>query len=351
MKTILNVALILMASPVFVCCDDHAKPVPSKWVHEGRLVVTQYNFSVGSPDPDSQWCYLDLPSIQGFKTTGFVVDSSANERFLVVVWESSSEGRLDDPSNKERFVERLRSGLPKGWAAIGEPQIEPTDVPVSGSSKVRTAIRLPGDGGLVYAYQYAVMGKRTYMLITYSSEPSEPPEFSRFVKSFAVLSSNALPPSSPLPGIFLLWALWGAIVDWRYKNRGGLRPDWDERKPYLIAAGVCLGLMVLAGVRGGTAETEGYLTAFFGTLLFALWEYGRWRIRRKNPVIAAPATQRTAENPDKSAETGSLQVPQGHVNLPGTQRCAVCGLTVLPTGDGRCPSCQRPIALTGSRLD
>jgi hypothetical protein len=108
-------------------------------------------------------------------------------------------------------------------------------------------------------------------------------------------------------GIFLVLAICGAILDRKYKERGGLKPDWSERRPYLIAGGVCLGLMVFLGIRGGTAEAEADLAVFFGTLVFGLWEFGRWRIRRKNPVIAAITTGCTVENPVGSTEITSSE--------------------------------------------
>ena len=289
MKTLPCVALILLTSSCFLFCEDAGKPVPSDWIHEGRLVVPPYNFSVGSPNPNSQWSYLDLPSIQGFSTTGFVVSSSSNERFVVIVWETGSNIRLDDPANKKSFIDNMHSSLPKGWSAVGDPTIKPTDVPMTGSWKTKTAIRLPEDGGIVYAYQYAVIGKRTYMLITYSPDPTEPVAFSQFAASFAVLSSNALPPPPQnYSGIFILWALWGAIVDWRYIRRGGIKPNKNDKLGVLAAIGLCIAVIVFVGIRGASAESIGSMTGLFLTLIFSLWEFARWRIRRKNPLPKIP---------------------------------------------------------------
>jgi drug/metabolite transporter (DMT)-like permease len=85
-------------------------------------------------------------------------------------------------------------------------------------------------------------------------------------------------------GLFLLWAFWGAIVDWRYKRRGGVRPTTKDRVLFLICFGVCLGGVLLLGYRGASADALGSLSGFLTIVLLSAWELGRWRIRRKHPV-------------------------------------------------------------------
>lgn len=85
---------------------------------------------------------------------------------------------------------------------------------------------------------------------------------------------------SPFNGIFLLWALWGAIVDWRYKRRGGVKPTTRDRLLFVVGVGICLAILVSLGLGGARAESLGSLAGFFTIAVFALWELGRWRVRR-----------------------------------------------------------------------
>ena len=185
--------------------------------------------------------------------------------------------------SRKSFVDHMKS-LPKDWIIVGDPEIERSDVPMSGSWKTRATIRLPANGGLLYAYQYGITGARTYMLMTYSRAPDEPLEFTRFAKSFSVISSNVNTQPPNVSGIFILWAVWGAIVDWRYIRRGGLNPSRNDKLSVLAAIGLCIGAMVLLGVLGATAEAEGRLASMGVTVVFGLWEFSRWRVRRKNPL-------------------------------------------------------------------
>lgn len=91
-------------------------------------------------------------------------------------------------------------------------------------------------------------------------------------------------PASPLNGIFLLWGLWGAIVDWRYKRRGGLKPTTRDRLLFVVGVGICFAILVWLGLSGARAESLGSLAGFFTIAVFALWELGRWRIRRGHPL-------------------------------------------------------------------
>jgi len=284
----LAVALIL-GNAGRVACQTASKPIPDQWLRDGHLVVPEFNFSVDSPNPESRWSYRELPDIQGFKTTAFVVDASHDENYSVIVWESGSSGRMDDPASKKRFVDHMQKALPKDWQAADNPHIELTAVPMSGSWKVKTTIRRPADDSLLYSYLYVVTGKRTYMFITYSREETEPLQFSRFVASFALLSpsANALTTASPensTSGLLMILAIVGAVIDWRYKRRGGVKPTKKDRLYFLAAVLLCGMTVGGLGIGGASAEALGSLTGFLTVLLFALWELGRWGIRRKYPV-------------------------------------------------------------------
>src|SRR5436190_23438091 len=103
MSPMFGLAILLLTSPCLLFCQDAGKPVPAEWLHDGRLDVPDFNFSIGSPNPDSHWTYLKLRSIQGFDATGFIVELPSKERFVVIVWSRSGIDRLDDPASRKKF--------------------------------------------------------------------------------------------------------------------------------------------------------------------------------------------------------------------------------------------------------
>jgi hypothetical protein len=54
-------------------------------------------------------------------------------------------------------------------------------------------------------------GKKGYMLAQYTQEPTLPPAFVEFVKSFELLSpeQNTAAAQQNITGVFSLWAIWG----------------------------------------------------------------------------------------------------------------------------------------------
>jgi hypothetical protein len=84
--------------------------------------------------------------------------------------------------------------------------------------------------------------------------------------------------------ILLILAIAGAVADWKYKKRGGTPSTFKDRLYFGIACGLCAAMFVILAISGGGAEAAGSLAALVGALLFVLWEAGRWRTRRKNPL-------------------------------------------------------------------
>jgi hypothetical protein len=67
----------------------------------------------------------------------------------------------------------------------------------------------------------------------------------------------------------------GAVFDWRYKRRGGLKPIKNDRVYFFVAVLFAAMLVILLGIRGSGAEALGLTSAFLTVLLLALWEIGR----------------------------------------------------------------------------
>jgi hypothetical protein len=66
-------SLLLFAS-VSLISHPGTKPVPAKWLHDGRLVVPELNFSISSPNSQAKWLYTgDSSKVDGNRSTAFIV--------------------------------------------------------------------------------------------------------------------------------------------------------------------------------------------------------------------------------------------------------------------------------------
>jgi hypothetical protein len=188
LSTLVAVLMVPIIFPLVFSGQGDGTPVPTELLHNGRLIVPELNFAVGSTDTGSHWSMKALKT-QGAKTTAFSVDSSADEQFTVIVSETGTTGGLGSPSQKKAFVEHMQKSLPAGWRVDPNPTIEETSVPLNGSWKIRATLYLPNDS-VLYAYMYSTSGRYTYMMMDYSPAPTEPASFKRFVSTFAVLKST-----------------------------------------------------------------------------------------------------------------------------------------------------------------
>jgi hypothetical protein len=91
--------------------------------------------------------------------------------------------------------------------------------------------------------------------------------------------------ASSNPGTFflLVLAVWGAISDNRYTAKGGKRA---RKGSALALAAAILVLLIIFGLNGASAESVGALAGLLFVLGFAVYELGRWFVRRKNPPPA-----------------------------------------------------------------
>jgi len=280
MKTLLKITVVVLTIPFSLICQPGTKPVPTKWLNDGRLIVPELNFSINSPTSDAKWSYTgDLPKVNGNGSTAFVVELGDRSKFVVNVFENSS--KMESTSG-DQFIIGMRKTFPKDWQ-IQDSRFEVSDVPLKDSRRFKVTIGLP-NGSTYYAYGYIVSGNRSYQTITFSPSPTEPVLFTQFAQSFTLLQASANASLPNFSGIFLLWAVWGAIANWRYVKRGGVRATRRDKFWGLAAVGLGLAVIVFFGARGASAESVGSMTATVGALIFLLWEFSRWRVRRKNPL-------------------------------------------------------------------
>jgi hypothetical protein len=284
MKRLFSIAIAVLSVQFCLPGQPGTMPVPAKWLRDGRLDVPELNFSIASPSPDAKWSYRDdLPKkVDGSGSTAFLVGAGDGSNYVVMVLENSTKM---DSTDTGPFIAGMQKTLPKDWE-IRDARLEASDVPAAGSSKFKVAIGLP-NGSAYYAYGYVVSGNRSYQTMTFSRSSDEPPAFTRFARSFALLHPIANQPLPNFSGIFLLLAVWGAIVDWRYRRRGGVKAGRSAKMFGLAAVGLGLAVLVFLGAWGASAYYLGSATATIGALLFFLWELARWRVRRKNPVPVA----------------------------------------------------------------
>jgi drug/metabolite transporter (DMT)-like permease len=85
-------------------------------------------------------------------------------------------------------------------------------------------------------------------------------------------------------GFIFFVSVFAAMIDWRYKRRGGKKPSARDRWMFCAACVFCIICVAVFGFMGASPEGMGLLTTNILILLFAVWEFGRWRIRRKNPL-------------------------------------------------------------------
>jgi drug/metabolite transporter (DMT)-like permease len=104
----------------------------------------------------------------------------------------------------------------------------------------------------------------------------------------SLLESQNSGPPNPTTGILLIIAIIGAVIDSRYKRKGGMRSSERDRILFAIAVGLVVAMFVTLAILGADSFTIGYVLPDIAILLFALWEVGRWRTRRKNPLPKLP---------------------------------------------------------------
>jgi hypothetical protein len=108
---------------------------------------------------------------------------------------------------------------------------------------------------------------------------------------------TGVPASNPLPLIMLLFAVLAALTDWSYKRKGGKKPSRRNRILFRTILSLVVALFVIVLILSESHPAEAEEISVGGTaaivrvviLLFGVWEFSRWMVRRKNPLTKPPA--------------------------------------------------------------
>src|SRR5258705_10424266 len=85
-------------------------------------------------------------------------------------------------------------------------------------------------------------------------------------------------------GLLLVVAIVAAIRDHQFLRRGGARSTRKDKILFGTAIGACIAALVFFGLLGASPESLGAAIVDLAIMLFALWEFGRWRARRTRPI-------------------------------------------------------------------
>lgn len=253
---------LLLAVELIAFAQQSTEPVPSKWLHDGKLVVDDFNFSVATPTPNSEWSYVSLPDIQGSKARAFIVAPSTDTKFAIVVWDKT--GSMDSGSTKT-FVDGMTKSMPKDWR-VTDAKIEPSSFPLKNSSKLFVTVRLP-DERTLYVYGYIVTGTRTYEFLDYSLEAIEPREFHQFVGSFAFIKDPTAGNNRPATQNYTLLALIAVIAYSASKSKRPILTIAYAILTFAVVGAVAFGISLLVP---DYASALGTLAAVLGGLFAAL---------------------------------------------------------------------------------
>jgi hypothetical protein len=101
----INMAFAVLSIPLSLLGQTGTKPVPEKWLHDGWLLVPEFNFSINSPSGDAKWSYKDdFPKVDGSGSIAFLVDVGDGNRYSLTVQENGETG----PTDPDQFIIGMR---------------------------------------------------------------------------------------------------------------------------------------------------------------------------------------------------------------------------------------------------
>jgi 4-hydroxybenzoate polyprenyltransferase len=93
----------------------------------------------------------------------------------------------------------------------------------------------------------------------------------------------------PYDALPVVLAVWGRIADVRYVRKGGLKSSHKDWLMLGLAVLLWIILWAFLGYLGATLYSFCYGTVLVGVAwIWPVWEFGRWRTRRRNPIKPGP---------------------------------------------------------------
>jgi hypothetical protein len=87
---------------------------------------------------------------------------------------------------------------------------------------------------------------------------------------------------------------------------------------------------------------------FYGLIFFCIWKFYQMLSRINDNIAGINANMAgirlSAAVSERMAAHASSDAAEANTPPLKVQQCPGCGLRVIPTAEGRCPSCQTPIA-------
>ena len=104
---------------------------------------------------------------------------------------------------------------------------------------------------------------------------------------------QVLNPFKQILTLLLLLAVCGAVADWQYVRKGGVRSGKRDRVLVWTVAAIFVPIVIFYGYslerigvpRESAAGSTGELIGHFFMLVFIAYEFLRWRVREKHPII------------------------------------------------------------------
>lgn len=249
-KAALIVVGLTIAGNTLLLGQAEMEPVPSQWLHDGKLVVEQLKFSIDSPSFDAKWTYKQSTA-KGRKVTSFVAAEPSGSNFVLAVMDGT--GNMDGG----QFFDGIKGSVPKEWR-MDDEKLEPSVFPLKGSSKFSMTLHLPNEMS-VYGHGYVVQGSgRTYIMEVFSPDAAEPPEFTRFAGALTIIP----PPKGAYHWLFYPFVI---VVGFMFLGI----PIWFSRKAKPIGDkpfrwGTYVGILM------------GLLAAYFSTVIVSAYDiYGK----------------------------------------------------------------------------
>ena len=179
----LFVVLALLLPAVLRGQEPSREPVPSEMLRDGELVVGTRNFAVRTPAGDWQWFLMKRQ--QGALSLDVYLCEEAGSGALFQV-ASMGVRRVIGAESIRGFEDGLKESLAAGGMKLVSMEITDSPVPVPHSRRGQWHALLP-DGQSIYGYAYLVASETLLNFDHVTTEVTEPPEFTEFVKTYRIL--------------------------------------------------------------------------------------------------------------------------------------------------------------------